>query len=237
MTDTPPSTPPLTMLSDDEQAFYDSVVEFADKEVRPRVREMDEHGQIPRDLVDRLFALGVMGIEIPESLDGAGGRFFSMLAVEALSAVDPVDEHARRRARYTHSGIRCSGRGIRRDRGDAPPRSPRPCRSVCASLEPVPATTPSPWRQERSRRATTSSSSSRKLSMADADGADLFIVLPRWTRAPPPQDHGVDGGSGSRDFIGKKERTGAARRHCLQLFCWTAATCHAATCWEPWTAG
>ena len=98
-TDTPLATSPLTTLSDDEQAFYDSVVEFADKEVRPRVRDMDEHGKIPRDLVDQLFALGVMGIEIPESLEGGGGRFFhAVLAVEALSAVDPsigvlVDAH------------------------------------------------------------------------------------------------------------------------------------------------
>ena len=90
---------PLTALSEDEQAFYDSVVEFAHREVRPRVREMDEHGKIPRDLVDQLFALGVMGIEIPESFEGAGGRFFhAVLAVEALSAVDPsigvlVDAH------------------------------------------------------------------------------------------------------------------------------------------------
>ena len=98
-TDTSPATLPLTTLSDDEQAFYDSIVEFADKEIRPRVRDMDEHGKIPRDLIDQLFALGVMGIEIPESLEGGGGRFFhAVLAVEALSAVDPsigvlVDAH------------------------------------------------------------------------------------------------------------------------------------------------
>jgi len=90
---------PLTTLSDDEQAFYDSVAEFANKEVRPLVREMDEHGKIPRQLIDQLFGLGVMGVEVPEALSGAGGSFFhAVLAVEALSAVDPsigvlVDAH------------------------------------------------------------------------------------------------------------------------------------------------
>ena len=64
--------------------------EFADKEIRPLVRQMDEDGKIPRSLIDRLFELGVMGIEIPEASGGAGGTFFhSVLAVEALSRVDP----------------------------------------------------------------------------------------------------------------------------------------------------
>ena len=80
----------LTMLQEDERLFAESVYQFADREVRPRVREMDELAKIPSELVGRLFALGVMGIEIPENLGGSGGRFFhAVLAVEALSRVDP----------------------------------------------------------------------------------------------------------------------------------------------------
>jgi alkylation response protein AidB-like acyl-CoA dehydrogenase len=82
--------PALTALSEDERLFGDSVYEFADREVRPHVREMDEHAKIPGDLVKKLFDLGVMGIEIPEAYGGAGATFFhSVLAVEALSRVDP----------------------------------------------------------------------------------------------------------------------------------------------------
>jgi len=82
--------PPLTTLSEDEQLFRDSVYEFADREIRPRVREMDEHAKIPADLIEKLFDLGVMAIEIPESLGGGGASFFhAVLAVEALSRVDP----------------------------------------------------------------------------------------------------------------------------------------------------
>src|SRR5215831_9473157 len=81
---------PLTTLSDDERLFRDSVYEFADREVRPRVREMDEHAKIGPALVQKLFELGVMGIEIPEAFGGGGATFFhSVLAVEALSRVDP----------------------------------------------------------------------------------------------------------------------------------------------------
>ena len=80
----------LTRLAEDEALFRDSVYEFADREIRPLVREMDEHATIPRDLIGRLFDLGVMGIEIPESYGGAGASFFhAVLAVEALSRVDP----------------------------------------------------------------------------------------------------------------------------------------------------
>ena len=88
--ETAESLGPLTVLAEDERIFKESVREFAEAHVRPLVREMDEHAKIPRSLVDRLFDLGVMGIEIPEALGGSGGRFFhSVLAVEELSRVDP----------------------------------------------------------------------------------------------------------------------------------------------------
>jgi alkylation response protein AidB-like acyl-CoA dehydrogenase len=81
---------PLTLLAEDERIFRDSVREFAEARVRPLVREMDEQAKFPKDLVKDLFDLGVMGIEVPDSYGGAGGRFFhSVLAVEELSRVDP----------------------------------------------------------------------------------------------------------------------------------------------------
>ena len=57
---------PLTRLADDEQLLFESVLEFASREVAPQVREMDEQAAFPADLVPKLFDLGVMGIEIPE---------------------------------------------------------------------------------------------------------------------------------------------------------------------------
>ena len=88
--DTAEHAQPLTVLSEDEAIFRDSVREFAEAQIRPLVREMDEHAKIPRELVNQLFELGVMGIEIPETYGGSGGTFFhAVLAVEELSRVDP----------------------------------------------------------------------------------------------------------------------------------------------------
>jgi alkylation response protein AidB-like acyl-CoA dehydrogenase len=90
MTQTITAFPALTRLAEDEAIFRDSVYEFADREVRPLAREMDEHAKMSPDLIRKLFELGVMSVEIPESYGGAGGTFFhSVLAVESLSRVDP----------------------------------------------------------------------------------------------------------------------------------------------------
>src|SRR5476651_1267188 len=81
---------PLTILADDERLLRDSVYEFADRENRPLVREMDDHAKLSPALIEKLFDLGVMGIEIPDGYGGGGATFFhSVLAVEALSRVDP----------------------------------------------------------------------------------------------------------------------------------------------------
>jgi len=90
MSQTLTAMPALTRLAEDEAIFRDSVYEFADREIRPLAREMDEHAKFSPELIKKLFALGVMSVEVPESFGGAGGTFFhSVLAVESLSRVDP----------------------------------------------------------------------------------------------------------------------------------------------------
>lgn len=90
MSQTMTAMPALTRLAEDEAIFRDSVYEFADKEIRPLARDMDEHAKFSPDLIKKLFELGVMSVEVPESFGGAGGTFFhSVLAVESLSRVDP----------------------------------------------------------------------------------------------------------------------------------------------------
>ena len=81
----------LTELSDDERMFQESARRFAAERIAPLVRVMDEAQQMDAELVREMFALGLMGIGVPEEYGGAGGSFFdAVLAVEAISAVDPA---------------------------------------------------------------------------------------------------------------------------------------------------
>jgi len=81
---------PLTVLSEEEKMFQDTVRRFARERIGPYVREMDEAGLFRKELLREMFELGLMGIEIPEEHGGQGGTFFqAVLAVEALASVDP----------------------------------------------------------------------------------------------------------------------------------------------------
>ncbi|MGW7274588.1 acyl-CoA dehydrogenase family protein [Streptomyces sp. NPDC054864] len=76
---------------DDEQALRDMVRVWAQDKLRPRVEQMDRDARIPLELLDELFALGVMGVQIPESYGGAGGCvFMSALVIDELAKVDPA---------------------------------------------------------------------------------------------------------------------------------------------------
>src|SRR3954451_5645092 len=82
---------PLTQLTEEESMFRDSVRQFAREEIAPYVREMDESGVFRKDILRKLFELGLMGIEIPEEYGGQGGSFFqAVLAIEEIAAVDPA---------------------------------------------------------------------------------------------------------------------------------------------------
>ena len=80
---------PLTVLSEDEQLFRDSCRSFAERQIQPHVREMDEAAKLEKSIIPELFKLGLMAIHVPEEYDGGNGSFFmSVLAVEEISRVD-----------------------------------------------------------------------------------------------------------------------------------------------------
>jgi alkylation response protein AidB-like acyl-CoA dehydrogenase len=81
----------LTQLSEDELMFRDTVRRFSAEQIAPIVRSMDESQHMDPELIRKMAALGLLSIEIPEQYGGSAGTFFeAILAVEAISAVDPA---------------------------------------------------------------------------------------------------------------------------------------------------
>ncbi len=81
---------PLTALSEDEKLFQGEIERFAYQVIKPLVMSMDETETMDPGLIKKMFDAGLMGIELPEQFGGSEGSFFmAILAIEALSKVDP----------------------------------------------------------------------------------------------------------------------------------------------------
>jgi alkylation response protein AidB-like acyl-CoA dehydrogenase len=77
-------------LTDDQELLRRSIREFAETELRPHVREWDEAQDFPRELLRKLAALGLMGIQFPEEYGGAGMSAVDYcICIEELARVDP----------------------------------------------------------------------------------------------------------------------------------------------------
>jgi alkylation response protein AidB-like acyl-CoA dehydrogenase len=61
----------VTSLSAEELAYVDTIVHFVDREVRPVVRELEHANTFPAELIERMRALGVFGLEVPEAYGGS----------------------------------------------------------------------------------------------------------------------------------------------------------------------
>ena len=59
-------------LTQEQRQIRDTVAEFVDAEVAARAAEIDETDEFPRDLIDEMADLGLMGMPIPEEYGGAG---------------------------------------------------------------------------------------------------------------------------------------------------------------------
>ena len=90
-TETTELTPgaPLTVLSEEESMFQESVRDFAVERIRPLGPKMDHDAQMDKGLIQSFFELGIMAVEVPDQWGGAGSSFFTaVLIVEELSHVD-----------------------------------------------------------------------------------------------------------------------------------------------------
>ncbi|SAM07400.1 hypothetical protein [Absidia glauca] len=80
----------LHTFTEEETLFRYSVRRFSQKELKPKVLQMDETGTLDKSVVAGLFDQGLMGIEIDEKYSGTGASFTSsIIAIEELAKVDP----------------------------------------------------------------------------------------------------------------------------------------------------
>src|SRR5512142_1631352 len=78
-------------LSDEQELLRRSIREFAETEIRPHVMEWDETQHFPTELVPKLAALGLMGIQFPEQYGGAGMSAVDYcICIEELARVCPA---------------------------------------------------------------------------------------------------------------------------------------------------
>jgi len=81
---------PVTTFTEDEEMVRDAARMWANQELKPLVREMDNECKTRPEVIQGLFDHGFMGMEIPEEYGGSGMNFTSAcLVVEELSRVDP----------------------------------------------------------------------------------------------------------------------------------------------------
>ena len=77
--------------TEEQQLLRRSVREFAETEMRPHVREWDEHQHFPAELMPKLASLGLLGIQFPEQYGGAGMSAIDYcICIEELARVDPA---------------------------------------------------------------------------------------------------------------------------------------------------
>src|SRR5580704_7122085 len=76
-------------LTEEQEQLCKEIREFAAREIAPHVMRWDEASEFPLEVVQKLGAMGLMGVIFPVELGGAGlGYADYALAVEELSAVD-----------------------------------------------------------------------------------------------------------------------------------------------------
>src|SRR5438477_10036505 len=77
-------------LSEEQELLRRSVREFAETEIRPHVRQWDHDQHFPIELMPKLAALGLLGIQFPERYGGAGMTAVDYcICIEELARVDP----------------------------------------------------------------------------------------------------------------------------------------------------
>lgn len=71
-------------FTEEQRMWQNAVHDFVEREIRPKARQVDEEAQFNHSIIDKMAALGLLGLNIPEEYGGAG--------VDAISAAIAIEE-------------------------------------------------------------------------------------------------------------------------------------------------
>jgi alkylation response protein AidB-like acyl-CoA dehydrogenase len=78
------------ILTEEQEILKESIRNFAEKEIRPRIKESDEKGKWPEELTKKLAEMGLLGIVIAPEYSGAGySNVDYVIILEEISKADP----------------------------------------------------------------------------------------------------------------------------------------------------
>jgi hypothetical protein len=80
----------LLEFNENQIAVKNTIRDFAEEQIKPKVMEFDEAQIFPEELMQQLGKLGFLGILVPEEYGGAGlGYIEYALVIEELARIDP----------------------------------------------------------------------------------------------------------------------------------------------------
>ncbi len=84
------SAPYKIDYTEEQQLIINTIKDFAEKNIKPKVMEYDESQQFPIELMKQLGELGFLGILVPEQYGGTGRSYVDFVSIiEQIAKVDP----------------------------------------------------------------------------------------------------------------------------------------------------
>jgi len=89
-------------FSEEHEMLREMARKFADEELRPRAAQVDEDGEVSKDVLNKIAELGMLGVPFPEEYDGGGmGELGYCVLIFLTTGAWPVAFVLRRRRGIT----------------------------------------------------------------------------------------------------------------------------------------
>jgi hypothetical protein len=120
------------IFSEDEQAFVKEAEQFAQEEIAPYAKEIEDNDQIPDFIYDKLREKGYFGLSFPEEYGGLGkGVVYHCIAVEQIAQASGCVSMSRNASVYSATPINLFGTPEQKEQFLRPIAEGRSLGSIC----------------------------------------------------------------------------------------------------------